>query len=85
MSFLLFIYLALKTLYNTGTIINESSVENNNPPIMAHPIGAHISPPLRVSGQRPPIVVTVVRTMGTNLVFPAEMIASIRSIPPSRC
>ena len=52
--------------------------------MIAHAIGAHIVEPVRASGMSPPMVVSVVRTIGTKRVSPACWIASITESPSDR-
>ena len=44
--------------------------------MMTHPRGIHRLDPLRVSGGKPPIVVSVVSSMGAKRVSPASVTAS---------
>ena len=54
-------------LYKTGTTTNVKSVETAKPPMMVQPIGAHSVPPCNVSGNKPPMVVAVVKIIGLKM------------------
>ena len=71
-------------LYRTGITTNVKTVETLNPPMIVHPMGAHSVPPRNVRGNKPPIVVAVVKIIGLNLVSPASFKAGMTSMPPRR-
>ena len=62
--------------YNTGTKAKVNIVETIKPKIIEIAIGSHIAPPLYHKGTSPKTVVSVVKTIGLNLLRLASIIDS---------
>src|SRR6266545_4939229 len=70
--------------YITGVTIRASNVDEINPPMITHASGAYSPLPWSAIGNRPPIAVRLVSTIGRNRTSPAFRIASSRLIPSAR-